>query len=145
MDTAIERLARAMRLSPLDPALNHIQAVTAVAHFLAGRFEEACKWAEQPLREEPNWVPASSAAAAHALARRPERAQQATAHLRALDPELRVSTFSSRLFRRPEQLALWQKRSWDGRTAGMIAAGFGRTAEIFGRRNDAVPRSEEFR
>jgi hypothetical protein len=43
-DAAIERLARAMRLSPLDPALNHMQAGPALAHFLAGRFEEACKW-----------------------------------------------------------------------------------------------------
>jgi TolB-like protein len=108
-DVAIEHLARAMRLSPLDPTLYHMQAGTALAHFLAGRFDEACKWAERALREEPNWVPASSvAAAAHALAGRPEEAQRAMTHLRTVDPKLRVSTFNPKIFRRPQHLASWQ-------------------------------------
>jgi hypothetical protein len=59
-EIAIEHLARAMRLSPLDPSLYHMQAGTGFAHFLAGRFDDACKWAERALREEPNWVPASA-------------------------------------------------------------------------------------
>lgn len=108
-EIAIEHLARAMRLSPLDPTLYHMQAGTGFAHVLAGRFDEACKWAERALREEPNWVPASAlAAAAHALAGRSEEAQRAMAHLRTVDPGLRVSTFTPRLVRRPEHLALWQ-------------------------------------
>jgi TolB-like protein len=108
-DIAIAHLARAMRLSPLDPTLYHMQAGTGLAHFLAGRFDEACKWAEQALREEPGWVPASAVtAAAHALAGRSEEAQGAMAHLRAVDPELRVSTFTPVIIRRPEHLALWQ-------------------------------------
>jgi TolB-like protein len=116
-DVAIEHLGRAMRLSPLDPTLYHMQAGTAFAHFLAGRFDEACKWAERALREEPNWVPAASVvAAAHALAGRPEEAQRAMTHLRAIDPDLRVSTFTLRIFRRPQHLAAWQ----DGlRNAGL--------------------------
>jgi TolB-like protein len=109
-DVAIDHLARAMRLSPLDPALYHMQAGTGLAHFLAGRFDEACKWAERALGEEPNWVPASSVAAAgHALAGRPDEARRAMAHLRIVDPELRVSTFTLRIFRRPQHLAAWQK------------------------------------
>jgi Flp pilus assembly protein TadD len=108
-DIAIEHLARAMRLSPLDPTLYHMQAGTGFAHFLAGRFDEACKWAEWALREEPDYVPASAvAAAAHALAGRPEEAQRWMAHLRAVGPELRVSTFTPTLLRRPECLALWK-------------------------------------
>jgi TolB-like protein/tetratricopeptide (TPR) repeat protein len=108
-DSAIQHLARAMRLSPLDPTLYHMQAGTGFAHFLAGRFDEACKWAERALREEPDYVPASSVtAAAHALAGRQEEAQRAMAHLRAIDPALRVSTFPAKLFRRPEHLALWK-------------------------------------
>jgi TolB-like protein len=109
-DIAIAHLANAMRLSPLDPGLYHMQTGTGFAHFLAGRLDEACQWAERALREEPNWVTASAVtAAAHALAGRSEEAQRAMAHLRANNPELRVSTFTSRLIRRPEHLTLWQE------------------------------------
>jgi TolB-like protein/tetratricopeptide (TPR) repeat protein len=108
-EIAIQHLARAMRLSPLDPSLYHMQAGTGLAHFLAGRFDDACHWAEGALREEPNHVPACAvAAAAHALAGRLEQARQAMAHLRQVHSRLRVSLFTALLFRRPEHLALWQ-------------------------------------
>jgi tetratricopeptide (TPR) repeat protein len=109
-DAAIEHLAYAMRLSPLDPTSYHMQAGTGFAHFLAGRFDEACTWAERALREEPNHTPACAvAAAAHALAGRPPQAQRAMAHLRQVHPTLRVTTFTPLLFRRPEHLALWRE------------------------------------
>jgi hypothetical protein len=103
-------LARAMRLSPLDPTLYHMQAGTAFAHFLAGRFDDACNWAERALCEEPNYTPASSVVAAgHALAGRVEEAKRAMAHLRQVRPTLQVSTFKLVSFRRPEHRALWQE------------------------------------
>jgi TolB-like protein len=109
-DAAIEQLAYAMRLSPLDPTSYHMQAGTGFAHFLAGRFDEACTWAERALREEPNHTPACAvAAAAHALAGRLPQAQRAMAHLRQVHPTLRVTTFTPLLFRRPEHLALWRE------------------------------------
>jgi len=109
-DVAIEHLAHAMRLSPLDPTSYHMQAGTGFAHFLAGRFDDACKWAERALREEPNHTPACSVtAAAHALAGRLPQAQRAMAHLRQVHPTLRVTTFPPILFRRPEHLALWRE------------------------------------
>ena len=109
-DVAIAHLARAMRLSPLDPTLYHMQAGTGLAHCLAGRFDEACKWAERSFREEPNYVPASAvAAASHALAGRLTEAQRAMAHVRQINPALRVSTFTPVLFRRPDNLALWKE------------------------------------
>jgi TolB-like protein len=40
-DLAIEHLARAMRLSPLDPLTNRTRTATANAHFFAGRYDEA--------------------------------------------------------------------------------------------------------
>lgn len=108
-DLAIDHLARAMRLSPLDPNLYHMQAGTGLSHLLAGRFDEACDWAERALRAEPGSSPASAVAAAgHALAGRKEEAQRAMAQLRLVTPGLRVSTFTSARFRRPEHLALWK-------------------------------------
>jgi len=108
-DIAIEHLARAMHLSPLDPALYHMQSGTGLAHFLAGRFDDACIWAESALREEPQYVPAwAVTAAGHALAGRMEKAQRAEAHLRQIDPAFRVSQFTSVIFQRPEHLAVWK-------------------------------------
>jgi TolB-like protein/Flp pilus assembly protein TadD len=109
-DIAIVHLANAMRLSPLDPGLYHMQAGTGFAHFLAGRLNEACTWAGRALREEPNWVTAAAVtAAAHALAGRSEEARWAMKRLRAVNPALRVSSFTPRFARRPEHLTLWQE------------------------------------
>jgi adenylate cyclase len=57
-DRAIEHFAHAMRLSPVDPVLFGMQQGTAYAHFFAGRYDEALKWAKMALREQPNSHPA---------------------------------------------------------------------------------------
>src|SRR5712671_5647630 len=50
-DVAIEHLARAMRLNPLDDTMYSMQTATAHAHFFAGRYDEASSWAAKALRE----------------------------------------------------------------------------------------------
>ena len=107
-ELAIEHLARAMRLSPLDPILFRMQGATASAHFFAGRYDEASSWAEKALRENPNLQQALRvSAASHALAGRLERARESIARMRAFDPDLRISNFMTRLptLRRPKDLA----------------------------------------
>ena len=119
-DVAIEHLARAMRLSPLDPTQYQMQVGTGFAHLLAGRFDEASSWAEMALREEPNYLPAAAVtAASHALAGRLEEARQAMARLRRIDPALRLSNLNDWFpIRRPEHFAIWA----DGlRRAGLPA------------------------
>lgn len=56
-DAAIEHMARAMRLKPLDPLIDGMQNGTAAAHFLAARYDEAAKLAEKALIEHPNHLP----------------------------------------------------------------------------------------
>ena len=56
-EMAIEHFARAMRLSPLDPLIFVAQSGIAVAHFFAGRYDEASSWAEKALREQPELLP----------------------------------------------------------------------------------------
>ena len=46
-EAAIEHLAQAMRLNPLDPMFYGMQNGTAAAHFLAGRYDAAASWAER--------------------------------------------------------------------------------------------------
>lgn len=106
-EVAIEHQARAMRLSPLDPTLYHMQVGTAFAHMLAGRFDEASSWAERAFREELNYHPAAIVtAASHALAGRLEEAGQAMERLRQIDPSLRISILKDRHpIRRPDDLA----------------------------------------
>jgi TolB-like protein len=106
-DTAIEHLAIAMRLSPLDPFIHHRQGATALAHLSAGRYHEACTWAEQTLQGGPNYVIGYHiAAASNALAGRIDKARKITARLHQLDPGFRVYSMKDYFpFRRPEDLA----------------------------------------
>src|SRR5437016_1414404 len=54
-EAAIERFARAMRLSPLDPFLPGMRAGTAYAHFFLGRYGEAASWAAMALQNSPDF------------------------------------------------------------------------------------------
>ena len=93
-EVAIEREARAMRLSPHDPHFFHMQTATAAAHFCAGRYVEALSWAEQSMRDQRNFILVLSttiAAAAAALAGRQPEAEMAMARVRRIDPSLRIS------------------------------------------------------
>ena len=111
-EVAIEHLARAMRLSPLDPYIASIQAATAHAHFFAGRSDEASSWARMALRERPDsHTELRIAAASNALAGRVEEAKKAMARLRQIDPALCVSNLRDVLgpYRRAEDLARYEE------------------------------------
>jgi TolB-like protein len=106
-DGAIERFARAMRLSPLDPEMYRMQAGMAVAHLFAGRFDTASSWAEKAFRDLPSFLMVVGIiAASHALAGRTDEARRAMHHLRQLDPALRISNLRDWLpIHRAEDLA----------------------------------------
>jgi adenylate cyclase len=53
---AIEALRRAIRLSPLDPLGYLMLGGIALAHFLAGRYEEASEWSSRSLHEQPRFT-----------------------------------------------------------------------------------------
>jgi tetratricopeptide (TPR) repeat protein len=91
-EVALERLKQVVRLSPIDPLMYMMCTGSAMAHFLAGRYDEASSWAQRALRNKPNYYPALRAAAAiDALAGRLDQAKDAIARLRRLDPALRIS------------------------------------------------------
>jgi tetratricopeptide (TPR) repeat protein len=108
-EAAIERFAHAMRLSPLDPNFAAMKAVTGLAHFFAARYDDASSWAEEAILEWPSRQSLALfrvAAASNALGGRLEKAQQAIARLRQLDPTFRVSNLTDRVpLRRPEDIA----------------------------------------
>jgi tetratricopeptide (TPR) repeat protein len=97
-DLAIDHVARAMRLSPLDPLMFLMQAATAVAYFVAGRYAEAAEWAAKAHREQPSFLGAiRNFAASSALCGHLEQAQRALARARDLDPGLRISNLKDRV------------------------------------------------
>jgi tetratricopeptide (TPR) repeat protein len=57
-DQAIEALERAIRLSPLDRWGRAFTSPLAMAHFAAGRYEEAIQWADRALAAQPDYRPA---------------------------------------------------------------------------------------
>jgi len=111
-ETAIQRFARGMRLSPLDPRVTGVRAGIAHAHFFLGHYDEAASWAAMALQDNPDYQPGLRiAAASNAMAARPEQAQKAVARLRQLYPALRVSTLKDMLgpYRRAEDLSRYEE------------------------------------
>ncbi len=109
-EIAIERQARAMRLSPHDPQIFNMQAGTAAAHFFAGRYVDALKWAEISMREQPDSINSTSVmAASAALIGHHATSQRAMGRLRQFVPDLRISNLKDHLFpvRRPEDFDRW--------------------------------------
>jgi len=91
-DVAIERIGRALRLSPLDPYTFFMQSATAYAHFIAGRYAEAASWAEAALRDRPDHLSGLRVlAASSAMLGLQEQAGKAMKRIRELDPILRLS------------------------------------------------------
>jgi len=110
-DLALEHVAHAMRLSPLDPFTYATHGAMAYAHFLASRYDIASSCAEKALRDNSTYLVAICiSAASNALAGRIEPAQMAMARALECKPELRVSNLRDVApFRRVEDLATFAK------------------------------------
>ena len=90
-DAAIERQARALRLSPVDPNSYMMNTVMAHAHFFACRYEEAAPWASKGIATAPDYQSALRIGAAiYALDGRQADAQAMLARLRTHHPHLKL-------------------------------------------------------
>ena len=110
-ERAIEHLQRAIRLSPLDPLIFIVQNGIVLAHFFAGRYDEALDWALRALRQNPNYAAALiMAAVSAALLGRNEERDRAVDRLRVLDPDVRIVNFANVWpLRRAEDLSAFDK------------------------------------
>ena len=110
-DLALEHLARAVRLSPLDPSMYGMHGAMAYAHFLASRYDMASACAEKAMRDHRTFMlPICISAASNALAGQLEPAQNAVARVLELNPNLRVSNLRDLApFRRVEDFAAFAK------------------------------------
>jgi adenylate cyclase len=57
-EPAIALVERAMRLSPVDPAMFYFTTAIGLAHFVAGRYAEASDWATRAIHDRPTYLAA---------------------------------------------------------------------------------------
>jgi TolB-like protein/class 3 adenylate cyclase/tetratricopeptide (TPR) repeat protein len=110
-ETGIERVGRAMRLSPLDPFSFLAHAAMSFAHFVAAHYEEAIVSSQTAARERPNFLPAMRIlAASYAMSGRLSEGQAAMVRVRQLDPAFRVADVKGVTpLRRAEDLARYEE------------------------------------
>jgi adenylate cyclase len=106
-ETAIERVAQAMRLSPNDPQGFIMQDAIVSAHFCLGRYAEALQWATKVLRARAWPQTECMAAASSAQIGRLTEARQHVTELLRVNPGLRISDLREAFpeLRRPQDFA----------------------------------------
>jgi len=96
-DAAIEQFSVALRLSPRDPRIFLVHSGMALAHFLAGRYDDGSLCAKIAIQQQPNFILAYRAAlACHAMAGRVEEARQVGAAALQIEPSQRISDIKKR-------------------------------------------------
>ncbi|KGE00371.1 CadC-family transcriptional regulator [Achromobacter sp. RTa] len=108
IEDAVEFFKHAMRLSPRDPELYRMQAGMAAAHLFLEDFDAAASWAEKAYQNLPSFQMAVAVGtASYALSGRANEAERGLAHLRQINPALRLSTLSDWMpFCLPRSLAI---------------------------------------
>jgi len=92
---AVERAERAVRLSPFDRNLYIYYGFLSMAHYAAGAYEEALKWARVSASENQAYTSTLRVlAVALAALDRVEEAREIGGRLLAQDPSFRVSTYA---------------------------------------------------
>ncbi len=110
-EAGIDRMARAMQLSPQDPLMFQMQSAMAHAYFTAGDDAQAWSWAQKALFDRPDHFPALLAAAASAahLGRQAE-AEDARSRLRRSFPGTDLGDLAALLpYQRDTDTARWSE------------------------------------
>jgi TolB-like protein len=103
---AIEQAEQALRLSPFDPLSNIRYMAIAVAHFVAGRFEESASAASRAIQANPRFSPPYwMRAAALASLGHTDEAEAVAQQLCKVQPEFTIGSIVSAPFANPEILA----------------------------------------
>jgi tetratricopeptide (TPR) repeat protein len=92
-DEGIAGLEKAMRLSPHDPRTRDFYVAMALAHFVAGRYEEAVDWGQRSLQQSPDHLPSyTQLAASYAQLGRIEEARSALQKRLRVQPNLSLAS-----------------------------------------------------
>jgi adenylate cyclase len=117
-ELAIAHLERSARLSPLDAEGAWCSFFIAIAHFMAGRYEEASSWSDKALHDLPDYPPAlRMKAASSVLLGRVEEGRAWVKRLLAVNADTTISGL-----RRYYQ-GFWQKLGLEAYLDGLRKAG----------------------
>ncbi|HLW92573.1 MAG TPA: adenylate/guanylate cyclase domain-containing protein [Roseiarcus sp.] len=110
-EQAVDHLARAMRLSPVDPLTPMMLNGIGASYFFMGRYDEAALWTGKAIREWPSYAGSLFfCAASQALAGRLTEARETATRLNELKAGWRVSNLKDLLpLRRPTDLAMLEE------------------------------------
>jgi tetratricopeptide (TPR) repeat protein len=117
-EAALERFARALRLSPADPLSYRFNTGAGIASLLIGRYDEAIAFCEDARRNHGKWGPTFRIlAAGYAHLGQAAKAAEALTRYRELEPAASIAHLRRQLsYRNAEQA----ERLWEGlRKAGM--------------------------
>jgi adenylate cyclase len=104
-EIAIGQAELALRLSPFDPLTNQRHMAIAIAHFVAGRFEESALAANRSVQANPRFSPPYwMRAAALANLGRVEEARIVAERLLEVQPQFTIASITSAPFANPEIL-----------------------------------------
>lgn len=93
---ALDQIARAQRLNPMDPQGFISDGGMGAANLGLRRYDEAVKWLARTLARQPNWmIPKRQSVIANAHAGNIEEARRLLEDIRRADPLLRLSNFRS--------------------------------------------------
>ena len=117
-ETALERFAKALRLSPVDPLSYRFNTGAGIASLLMGRYGDAVTFCEDARRNHGKWSPNFRIfAASYAHLGQAAKAAEALTRYRELEPIASISHLRRQLpYRNAEQA----ERLWEGlRKAGL--------------------------
>ena len=106
-EAALEQLARASRLNPLDPETYRSEAIMALIHLMQSRYDEALRWASRSNARQPVYVhPIRTLIAANVLAGNVDQAREIATQLLEANPAIRISSLNDlRAFRYPQHVS----------------------------------------
>jgi TolB-like protein/Tfp pilus assembly protein PilF len=108
-EDGIEHLEKAIRLSPQDPSIGFSLNGIGLAHFAAGRYEQAVEWVQRSLGRNPDyWVAHGTLAASHALLGNADAARTAYEEMLRRNPKFTADAFETVFaFADPSFTASW--------------------------------------
>ncbi|MEK7992745.1 MAG: adenylate/guanylate cyclase domain-containing protein, partial [Planctomycetota bacterium] len=106
-EEAQKQLARAFRLSPIDPETYRSEAIIALIHLIQGRYKEALRWATKSTARQPIFVhPIRTLIAANVFVGNLDEARKFTGRILEINPGTRISGLKDlRSFRNPEEIS----------------------------------------
>ncbi|MEM7462645.1 MAG: adenylate/guanylate cyclase domain-containing protein [Pseudomonadota bacterium] len=110
-EIVVKHAEHAMRLSPQDPQQFAMKAMAAIGYYFTDQFEEAYKWADGAMREQPRFLLSSCVAAASAaILGRESDASRAVERMLAINPDMRMSNLDDWfLFKSEREHDLWHE------------------------------------